>query len=365
MSLLDRARLEASKARDEYSRLIWRTHVGVYHARRGDKNEVAREVQELRSRSSPSEYTRAIAAANLIEGVEAFCEMHFSVSSDKLRRAIAMANSIGEKSLLNWAEAWLCHVLYSSAKYADSAKLATAVLEQCAPNEHAAISRTATTVAGACHFFDGYSSARPWYELARLHAVSQEDDLTIDAILHGIAAFHLNKLRLMELSETPDPGEIRRASMELASSQNYDRLKAPTSFRWMIPLQEIHLAMVGEEWQQALSQIDEWLSALGGSAPERHASILRADRAVCLARLGRADAAGAAIDGALEQIAPDAESDDLAIIQFQCSRAAGLVGRDQQSTLLATRSRDSMKRFETERELYRPAFLAIRRPTDA
>lgn len=362
MSFLQRAQAAIAHPSSESSRLEWLVRRAVYLARRGDDEALAGDLAALRETFSSSSYSAAIAAANFAEGVQAFCEMQFAISIDKLRRSVAMSTAIGARSLSRWAQSWKCHVLYSSASYAEAARVADEVLNAAEPTEHATMARVATTVAGALHFFADYGSARPWYELARRHALADEDDLTIDAILHGVAAFRLNKLRLSELTGELQDAEIRRAALELASSVNYDRMKSPASFRWMLPLQEIHLAMILGETDRARPMIESWLSSFSQEAPSRHSSTLTADLALCVAQSELRNDTELIIAKTIGGLAADAESDDLAVIFTQCSRAARMIGKTDQANDLAAKAREAGERFEAERKTYAPAFLSLNRP---
>lgn len=363
MSLLHTATREASNATDERIRVAALIRVGVYLARRGDVGACNEVISRLRSEYSAQNYTLAIAGANLCEGVLAFCAINLQSASDKLRRSAAMASSIRAEELERWVDSWQCHVEYSMAHYEESAKRAAQVVRSAGYGEHCTISRVATTVAGACHFFAGYEAARPWYEVARLHSVAEGDDLTIDAILHARAAFRLNALRLVALESSVNKTEVDAAGLELSSSINYDRAKSPDSFRWMLPLLNVHLEILRENSERARELITQWLRDCAPLANGRHASILSADLAWCLAHLGRNVEAKTQLDLAASTVAADAELDDLALIKFQCARAAELIGANSEANRLRAEFKTHLDAFRQAQARIAPLFAAIPLPT--
>lgn len=362
MSLLESATKDLSQAADDRTRVEALTRIAVYLARRGDSGPAQSAIARVRTESPSTYYTLAIAGANLAEGVLAYCAVDFETAADKLKRAMAMADSIHAHRLHQWSSAWSCHVECNVDQFENAALLAKSVFANAEADHHSALARAAVTVAGAMNLLNGREAAQSWYEIARRHAVAEGDDLTIDAVLHSVAAYRLNDLRLAELDSKLYRVDVERASLELASSINYDRLKSPFSFRWMLPLLDIHLAMSRGDLAKAAGLIMTWLDKCASSAPGRHASIVTADLAYCYASIGELDAALARSTEAILSIPPACAKDDIAVINFQCARVAQIANMPDQAARFLEASKSNLEAFRAQQRLYGPMFAAIPKP---
>lgn len=361
MTLLESATRDAASP-DEGVRLAALARKAVYLARRGDREEANRAAAELRTKVSSAHYTAAIARANLVEGVSAFCDLDFAGAADKLRRAAAMSNSIGDQHLRRWCESWQTHIQFCLARFDAALEIALRLVQEASPSEHSCHSRLGSTVASVIHYFGRYDLARPWYEYARWHATSEGDDLTIDVVLHNTAAYDLNNLRLAEIDSERDPVELQRVALELSSSINYDRMKAPASFRWMLPLLDFHLSLLRSEFSTAANQINEWLQNFSEAAPKRLVCIAHSDLALCAASCGETRDAIEGMRRATNALPTDATPDDRAILFFRCSQIARLTQTDATAAEFESRARAHLADFRLQQAHYVPAFAALVRP---
>lgn len=359
--LLESANRDASSP-DEGVRLAALARKAVYLARRGDREAANQAATELRTKFTSSYYTAAIARANLIEGVSAFCDLDFAGAADKLRRAAAMSSSIGDHHLRRWCESWQTHIQFSLARFDAAREIALRLVQEASPSEHSCHSRLGSTVASVIHYFGRYDLARPWYEYSRWHATSEGDDLTIDVVLHNTAAYDLNNLRLAEIESERDQEDLRRVALELSSSINYDRMKAPTSFRWMLPLLDFHLSLLRSDFSTAAEQINSWLKDFSEVAPRRLVSIAHSDLALCDASCERMHEAIEGMRRATEALPSDATPDDRAILFFRCSQIARLTHDDSAAVDFELRAKDHLAEFRLQQAQFIPAFAALVRP---
>lgn len=320
--LLDSAKLDLTRATSDRERVTALTRIAVYQARRGEVDLAERTIASMRSQPTSGPYTLAIAGANLAEGVLAFCDVNFVEAADKIKRAIAMAKAARDDRLKRWCEAWSAHLSFHFGRIEDLCIAAQEILGSADADEHSAISRIASTLATACHDANRFDIARQWYGIARRHAVAEGDDLTIDATLHNLAANHIVNLRLASLETKIDATELAQASLELQSSINYDKAKDPQSFRWMLPLLQIHLSILREDWGIAENLTLAWLEGFEDVAPSRVVSVAYADLGLCLASFGRIEAAMDNVSKAASSLPGQAALDDLAIAYSQCAKTA-------------------------------------------
>ena len=283
--LLDTLRSELRAARSPAAVSEARVRLSVFYARRGDESEAAVEITELRSLGHSANLATCTAQANLAEGVLAFCKGNQAEALDKLRRARALAGLAASDALERLCLAWLSHVELNLMQTANIGTQIELILSSARSNEHAALSRIGMTLAIALHSCGRYELARPWYELSRQHAVAEGDDLTLDALMHNVAAIRIHNLRLNEITESGDVSELIRAEQELASGMNYDEAKSPKSYRWMFPLLRIQLLMLQKQIDLARLALDAWFSEHQAQALPRAIYLARVDYSYCLSQL--------------------------------------------------------------------------------
>lgn len=343
--LLDSAKIELQQATSDQARLMALIRIAVYRARRGEADMARSAISEIRSHPTSGQYSVAIAGANLAEGVLAFCALDFPGSSEKLKRAIAMATAVRENRLRRWCESWVAHIAFHFGRIEEMCELAKGVLASSDPNEHSTLSRVSSTLATACHDANRFDIARRWYDVARRHAVAEGDDVTIDATLHNIAANHIINLRLAAITGPIEGSELALAEMELQSSINYDRFKDPQSFRWMLPLLETHLALLRGDWASAEASLISWLASYASAAPRRVLAVAHADLAYCYAETGKLAEASEELGRFVSGLPPDAALDDLSIAYSQGAKAARLCSRETESKQFESLALDSVSRL--------------------
>lgn len=320
--LLDKLRSELRAARSASAVSESRARLSVFYARRGDESEAAVEIAELRSLANSANLATCTAQANLAEGVLAFCKGHQAEALDKLRRAKALAELASSEALVRLCLAWLSHVELNLAQTANIDTQIELILSNARSDEHAALSRIGMTLAIALHTCGRYDLARPWYELSRQHAVAEGDDLTLDALMHNVAAIRIHNLRLNEIAEVSDLSELTRAEQELTSGMNYDEVKSPKSYRWMFPLLRIQLLILQKQINSARLALEEWFSEHQALALPRATYLARIDYSYCLSHSNNLKTANEQIEVVAIEPSTKLDLDDLAFVRFRQSQLA-------------------------------------------
>jgi hypothetical protein len=324
--LLDSVDRAIASTQDASVLLGEKTRRFIYLARRGDSSEAQSGANELRALSQRGDFASGTASANLVEGVCAFYAGDSALGFDKLRRASALSAADPQGRVRRLVHAWLAHANDNVGRPESVATHALAVLDFSPTGEHDVRSRLFSVVAAGLHFGNRADLARPWYELARRHAVSEGDDLTIDANLCNVAANRIHNLRLDQITGQADRSEIQRARLEHDSSVNYDRLNLATTFRWLLPLNEARQKMLEGDFSGALQDLDGWFSGVGAESPAAHLAVARTDKALCLGCTGETAAAQLLCAEVLDELPVQIDDGELAIIYFRNSQVAALFG---------------------------------------
>ena len=319
--LLESIQHDIRVARDPGALAIARTREAIYLSRKGDFEAARRAISEIRALAVESLQMECIARANLAEGVLLFHVGSIDDARDKLLRGLALARAGQLNAVVSWCAAWVGQIEMNCGRPDGLRANALQVREFVDPADHASLSRIGIAIADGLHFAGRYDLARPWYEFARNHAVEEGDDAAIDAIMHNVAALRINNLRLAEIDGTVDSKELHRAKMDLVSCQGYNRGIASKTFRWMLPMLQAQVDLLGQEYQSSAVSFDRLEKSDFDGVPGRTKSVALADLSYCLLMVGKVDEAQLR-----EQAAQQSSLDDLALDEqaLLCSRFASI-----------------------------------------
>jgi tetratricopeptide (TPR) repeat protein len=180
------------------------------------------------------------------------------------------------------------------------------------PDHHAALARVSLVIADAFHYAGRFDLAKDWYAAVREHALAEGDDAMISAMLHNVAAFRANEVRLGDAFGIAAPLEAKRALLETESTENYDSGIGTLSLALLIPLMKAQLLTSVGRFDEALAIFVEVLERDSPENLNRRKACFFADRAWCRLQLG--DPVNALVDAerACELIGEPADPDDLA-----------------------------------------------------
>ena len=321
----------ANTASDSSARLFAELDAAIYCSRKGDESDASKWIARMRRCESQATEAECVSAANLAEGVLAFCQSRYTQAADKLRRAESLCLIRRNDRLLRMVLAWSAHVEFNDGRLNVVPELLKRAITAVPSTEHLTLARVASTLAMALHHADRYDLARPWYERARREAVAAGDDQGIDAVLHNTVAFRVNNLRLASLAGEPIEQDLLRAEQEYASSVTYDAMKAPESFRWSLPLVAQQLAILRNRFDEARTGLEDWISHFADQAPDRLRGVAQADLALACASVGSIDDALAHMSIVDRTPSDNQTLDETATIQFRRHQLAGLMGREDEA----------------------------------
>jgi tetratricopeptide (TPR) repeat protein len=163
------------------------------------------------------------------------------------------------------------------------------------------LARVNLVIADAFHYAGRFDLAKPWYAAVREHALAEGDDAMISAMLHNVAAFRANEVRLADAFGAPIPTEARRALLETESTENHDIGIGTLSMALLIPLMKAQLLASCGRFGEALEIFSNVLERDSPENLERRKACFFADRAWCSLQLDQLDLALADVEMACQQ----------------------------------------------------------------
>ncbi|MGL6110914.1 MAG: hypothetical protein ACRC2B_12550 [Rubrivivax sp.] len=308
-----------------------RAQRGIYLARQGNYGEAQGIVDALRAEFGARPNAEVMAWISLVEAVSHFYSQPGPKALDRLRRAHALSRAIHHPLLVPLCAAWLAHVEFNANRMEPMLQYAAEALRLAQPDHHAALARVSLVIADAFHFAGRFDLAKPWYAAVREHALADGDDAMISAMLHNVAAFRANEVRIADAFGAPIPIEARRASMETESTKNYDVGIGTMSMALLIPLMKAQLLTTDGRFSEALEIFNDVLERDSPENLERRKACFFADRAWCHLQLNHAELALADVENACGHGESPADPDDAASMHARVSEILFRLGQHQRS----------------------------------
>lgn len=284
----------------------------VYLARQGKREAAAATIAGLREDFRDRPNAELTAWISLAESLIDFYALPGPQAIDRLRRAQALATAIRHPVLVPLCAAWLAHMEFNAGRAQQTVEHATQALRLAQPDHHAALARVSLVVADALHFAGSFELAQPWYAAVREHALVEGDDAMISAMLHNVATFRTNNVRLAAIFGLTASEESKRALMEADSAMNFDAGIGTVSLDLFVPLLRAQLLTVRDQYAQAVKLFNQSLPRADEQGMSRLKPCFYADRAWCNLQLGDSEQALADVQLSLEALDLECDTDDLA-----------------------------------------------------
>lgn len=329
--LLTQLASRIAAARDPVEAACLRAQRGIYLARQGNQAEAQAIVEAIRGEFGARPNAEVTAWVSLLEAVIHFFSQPGPKALDRLRRAHALSRAMNHPVLVPLCAAWLAHIEFNANRMEPMLQYATEALRLAQPEHHAALARVSLVVADAFHFAGRFDLAKPWYAAVRQHALADGDDAMISAMLHNVAAFRANEVRLADAFGHPIANELHQALMETESTKNYDTGIGTLSMALLIPLMQAQLLATDGQFRAALEIFDEVLERDSPENLERRKACFYADRAWCHIKLGQGALALADLERALERVEDPADPDDSAAMHARLAAVLGSLGEHERA----------------------------------
>jgi tetratricopeptide (TPR) repeat protein len=308
-----------------------RAQRGIYLARQGKYDAAEAIVKAVRDEFGARPNAEVMAWVSLVEALIQFYSQPGPNAMDRLRRAHAVSRAMNHPVLVPLCAAWLAHFEFNANRMEPMLQYAVEALRLAQPEHHAALARVSLVIADAFHFAGRFDLAKGWYAAVREHALADGDDAMISAMLHNVAAFRANEVRLADAFGVAMPLEAKRAFMETESTRNYDVGIGTLSLALLIPLMRAQLLTTAGRFVEALQIFVDVLECDSAENLDRRKACFYADRAWCRLQLGQVDAALVDVEKACKLAGTPADADDLASTHARVSEVLKRTGRHERS----------------------------------
>lgn len=302
-------------------RVVWARSMcrqASHFARRGETEEAVHSINVVRSKYGNSLEPEVAAWLMLTEGILSYYSGAADLGIGRLQRAHAVAAATANCAARPTCAAWLALYCLNTRRFDEMVVRLQESLQLAAKDDHQARARASLVLADAFHLGGRFDLARPWYDLARLHATKEGDESTISAMLHNVAAFRACNVKLADALGTRLHDEARRATMEATSAAAYDHAVGTRSFAQFVPHVTAQLLVVEKKYEEAwasLSRID--VSGL----PNRAHAVHYVDLATCALHLGNQSLLDQMVPLAVKALDAATDADD---VVYVCCRLSSI-----------------------------------------
>lgn len=235
-SALETLKASASAASGPGSRAEALAKVGVCLAQLGRTDEAASILSELRLGFSAAQYPRVSIRLMILEGVVSYYES-LGDSSDRIRRAKALAKMARVPDLQAEASVWLAHLSFNFENYPVLAESIADGLDGFSSMDDSHRARLCLTVADVLQYLAERLDASEWYILARILARRVHDHGLMAAIEYNRIGIGLSRIRVDRVlgRESSDSAQLNW----LAELRSVERLHVGLDARALSELFEL------------------------------------------------------------------------------------------------------------------------------
>jgi tetratricopeptide (TPR) repeat protein len=308
-----------------------RAQRSIYLARQGQRDEAAAIVSAIRDDFGRAPNAVVTAWISLAEALNHFYSNPGPQAMVRLKRAHALGRAMNHPVLVPLCAAWLAHMEFNANHMEAMLQHAGEALRLAQPAHHAALARVSLVIADAFHFAGRFDLAKEWYAAVREHALAEGDDAMISAMLHNIATFRANNVRLSDAFGAKDPGLAARAMLEAESTKNFDLGIGTTSLSLFVPLLRAQLLTIEGQYANALELFTGNLEFAETQGMARLLTSFYADSAWCNVNLGNVEESRRNIKTAVAFAGNSSDPDDLATSNARIAKVLEALGQSEEA----------------------------------
>lgn len=301
--------------------------IAFHYARLGRTEAATAVIEKVRLHASQVAYDSGAAVCwiNLAEGIIEHYAANTDTARIKWERSRAVAQSLGLRQVAAISSAWLALSSYLAEDLESFKSSSIDSIVMSDRGNYSAISRVSLNVALCFHYGDDISSARAWYTRCRLAAVRDGDEATLAALMHSMGWMSISSKRNQALMEGRRVSHGDLLSITAETVKSYESLVGAANLPAMTPLLFAQNCLLEGKYEVAIEIIDEHCGAAFNQGFGRLAPGLLADRAYCLAAIGRSREAEADAMRAVEMTIEGLHSDDLAVFHSRLAATFSLL----------------------------------------
>lgn len=323
--------------------------IAFHYARLGRTEAATAVIEKVRLYASQVAYDSGAAVCwiNLAEGIIEHYAANTGRARTKWERSRAVAQSLGLRQVAAISSAWLALSSYlaEDLESVKSSSIDSIIMSD--EENYSAISRVSLNVALCFHYGDDISSARSWYTRCRLAAVRDGDEATLAALMHSMGWMSISSKRNQALLEGGRVSQGDLVSITAETVKSYESLVGAENLPAMTPLLFAQNCLLEGKYEVAIEIIDEHCGAACNQGFGRLAPGLLADRAYCLAVIGRSREAENDAMRAVEMATKDLHSDDLAVFHSRLAATFSLLSISTHSQLHGEKAIEAWNKLDS------------------
>lgn len=299
---------------------------------------------------------------NLAEGVISHYQATTSEARLKFERSRAVAKSLGIRRVAAISSSWLALSNYLSEELKSFVNNSIEAINMVDDENYSAISRLSLNTALCFHYGGEVGSAGNWYQRCRLAAVADGDEATLAALIHSMAWMSVSTKRNEQLLGGVEGVRHPLLLTTAETVESYELLVGAANVPAMTPLLLAQDRILCGDLEGAIALIDEHTDAACDQGFGRLAPGLLADRAHCLAMLGRTAEARLDAIRASELPREHLHGDDLAVLHSRLTSTFSILGMSTIAEFHRTKASEAWVKLDIFR---REMVVAARTVEDA
>lgn len=325
--LVERLRRAIQQDADLELRAIHKAELACYWARVGEFDLVDEIRTELRRDFGRGDSVRVSILIMCVESMLGYFRELSAESRDRMARAKFLSSLVRDGRLIALTSAWLAHIDFNQNRFDSMAAAARDCLDAIELADLAAMCRVSLVLGDAFLYCQQRGPSQAWYSRAHAAATESGDHAAIGALTYNRAALNVANARLTSIAQPLVEDDVKLLSGEVSSAISYQRMTELRSLEHLLSAAEVGVCLLQRKFAQAVEIAEHAMES--GQVPMSSAEglLLRADRAVGLASLGRLSEAEEVINeldaNQLTEVAPD----DLALVLNSILTASCLCGR--------------------------------------
>lgn len=297
-----------------------------YYARIGEFNAAEAERSRLREMFSDGRNGRVSVRLMSLDALLLYYRSLSPAARDRMLRANLIAGAMKQRDLHALTASWLAHIDFNLGRYTEMAKWLADCFNDLEADDGTADLRASLVLGDSFQFADREVEARRWYDHARPLASTLGDQAAIGALTYNRAALHVSVARLKAIGRPLAPEATSLLDGEVRSAVNYQAVARLRSLDHLLTCAAAGVLMIRDRPSEALVAIDSLLASEEVAKESPALQILLADRALCLAQLGRRSEAADQLQAQATVAIEALPGDDRAIVHSSRGQYYALLG---------------------------------------
>jgi hypothetical protein len=277
--IVERLRSKIDSSPNEIEAACNRAELGCYFARIGKIHDASVIVAEMRNSGGIVASPSVAAQVFLLEGLIRFFGNSHQSPRERIARALALSQAIGDKGMISRASAWKSHLDFLDGDFRNMRDSIDLSFASATVDTIESVARCCITI-GCGHTLTGHDDlGRTFFGVARDIAVSIGDEASIGAIIFNRAVHRISRERYKLRDNAFGILKDDLIDLEYSSSENFDTITKNSALSSLSAVWRARLLILRGRSTEALRILDQECSVATGNIKE--ATSLDVDRAWC------------------------------------------------------------------------------------